>query len=70
MIDPSSLSDNDIGRRVYCEVAPGIEEVGRLGAWVKDVIVVFLPMAGGLMRPVEVAPSQVRWFEEKAVRAS
>ena len=70
MIDPSTLCDNDVGRRVYVETAPSVEEVGRLGAWVRDTIVVFLPMAGGRMRPVEVAPSQVRWFEDKAARAS
>jgi hypothetical protein len=64
MIDPETLSDNDIGRLLVWEVAPGVEERGQLLAWAEGVIVIALPIPGSkYMRPVEVAPAQVRWVE-------
>ncbi len=64
MIDPETLSDKDIGRRVIWEVAPGVEERGLLLAWAEGVVVIALPIPGSkYMRPVEVEPAQVRWVE-------
>lgn len=71
MIDPSTLSEKDTGRRVIWEIAPGTEELAQLAAWSGDVIAILVPVSGSkYMRPVEVAPSQVRWAEETVRKAS
>lgn len=69
MIDITLLTDSDVGRHVIWEVSPGVEERGLIGAWVKDVIVIFIPKPDSqFMMPVEVEPGQVRWDERKALR--
>ncbi len=65
MIDPATLSDDDIGKRVIWEIAPGVEEMGQLAAWASGVVVIVVPQAGSkYMRPVEIDPAQVRWANE------
>jgi hypothetical protein len=71
MIDSAKLTEKDIGRRVIWEIAPGTEELAQLGAWLGDVLVIFIPESGSkLLRPVEVSASQVRWADEQVRRAS
>lgn len=70
MIDPINLSEKDIGKRVIWQVRPGTEELAQLGAWSKDLLVIFISVSGSkYMRPVEVSPTQVRWADEKIKRA-
>jgi precorrin-3B methylase len=71
MISPSTLTEKDTGRRVIWEIAPGVEEMAQLGAWLGDVLVIFVAVSGSkYLRPVEVFASQVRWAEEIVRRAS
>ena len=64
MIDTSTLSEKDTGRRVIWEIAPGAEEPALLGAWSKDMLVIFVHHDSKRLRPIEVEPSQARWAEE------
>ena len=65
MIDTSTLSEKDTGRRVIWEIAPGTEEPALLGAWSTDMLVIFVNFDSKRLRPIEVEPSQVRWAEEQ-----
>lgn len=38
MIEIGQLAEDDVGRRVIYEVAPGIENPAQLGAWTADIL--------------------------------
>ncbi len=68
MIDIKLLTESDVGRYVIWEVAPSVEQQGRLGAWLNDVVVIFIPKPNSqFMMPVEVNQDQLRWDERKVL---
>lgn len=70
MIDPATLTEKDTGRRVIWEISPGAEEPALLGAWSKDMLVIFVHHDGKRLRPIEVEPSQARLADEALREAS
>lgn len=72
MIEIAQLTEEDIGRRVLYEVAPGIENPAQLGAWTDTALVLFIPTTEhkGLHPVFDVDPAQVRWAVGLAGRSN
>jgi hypothetical protein len=65
MIEINQLTEKDIGRRVLYEVAPGIENPARLGAWTEASLIIFILTKEhkGLHPVFDVNPAKVRWAD-------
>ena len=65
MIEIAQLTEEDIGRRVLYEVAPGIENPAQLGSWTDATLVLFIPTTEhkGLHPIFDIDPSTVRWAD-------
>lgn len=66
MIEIAQLTDDDVGRRVLYEVAPGIESPAQLGSWTDATLILFIPTTEhkGLHSVFDVDPSKVRWADK------